>query len=150
MAETTVTLVEALAKLKEYQEKEPDFINAGATDEEIEAANAALPVPIPALWRQVLQTYNGFSIGNTNLVSVDGICLPEDAGPTFIEKRAPAESYYIGGYDSGDAVMLDIARQTPDGDCPVIWIFHEDSEIGSGESIADFLMTELEIDRTRG
>ena len=29
MVETTVTLAEALAKLKEYQEKHPDFINAG-------------------------------------------------------------------------------------------------------------------------
>ena len=117
----------------------------GATDEQIEKATAALPVPILAMWQQVLKTYNGFSIGNTGLVDVEGICLPKDAGPTFIEKRAPAGSYYIGGYDSGDAVVLDIARQTPDGDCPVVWLMHDDDEVGSGESIADFLMTEIGI-----
>ena len=42
--------------------------------------------------------------------------------------------------------MLDVARQTPDGDCPVVWVSHESDETPGGRSIPEFLMDWIESD----
>ena len=120
---------EVLRELKSRQEPPEECFPPGATEEQIAAANARLPQPIPLLWQQALKFSNEFNI-STGFVDLyfhgtNDIDMSNAWPFKFVQELSPPH-LIIANEASGDAFALDISRQTPEGDCPVVWVCHDD------------------------
>ena len=118
------TLSQALAQLAERKIVQPEDFREGASEAEIGRANTSLPYLIPPAWQEVLQFSNGFYLG-LQFFNVTEITPPDKDQMKHLQEAAPVGSLIVAIDGSGDAIYLDAACQTADGDCPVVWTNHE-------------------------
>lgn len=124
-----MTLPEALDLLRTRKTQYPNGFGPGATDEDIREANARLFLSLPGAWQQVLRISNGFNFFNGSYdcyFSSSKHIATSDRGHSYFHHRLSPPHLIIGDEDSGGSFALDVSRQTPEGDCPVVWVGRDD------------------------
>lgn len=153
--EAPVTLAEALERLRQRKHLLPEDFGPEASDQDIDEANARLPVPLPGAWQSVLHIANGFGLAGSGAAFIfyasESVFTSDSEmalGDDLRELSPP--HLVIGDEFGGDWLTLDISEQTPEGDCPVAWVSHggggEDSR---WEGIAPCLQWLLQMSEDR-
>ena len=144
---TSLTLPEALALMRRVKEDKAGDANIGASEEDIRQAQERLQFPFPKAWQGVLRIAH-----NVELPSTDGelyfrffssrVIHPSNES-TFKFLRDLSPPQLVVAEDlSQDALVLDVTRRTPEGECPVVWISHSGGgEDSRWESVAAFLQS---------
>ena len=147
-------LIPSLKKLLMSQGAE---LASGAKQEDLAAAEEKLGYAIPARWKELLLMIDGFEIDNCN--ALDGIAMLYVASAKDLVRmhkgcrsmiqigwpEVPKTHLGVARNDLDDAIFLDTTKLTPEGDCPVIFMDHEECQIvASWPTIGAFLSSALE------
>ena len=108
----------------------------GASDEQIHAAAKKLPCPIPPAWQRVMKTVNGGAIRTQakecrefDMSKAKDFAKNNGFARRFIKQGWPdLPQHYLAvvANEDQDFIFLDTSKVSARGDCPVLFIDHEE------------------------
>jgi hypothetical protein len=132
----TATLKRSLTMLRNAKTNSPMRFGKRGSTRNLQRCHAALPESMPGAWEQVLTTADGFRVfgADDEEITINATAdLPRFheesvAHIVDIDLTSGGQRLYVGHWDIGDLLALDLTGRQPDGECPVVRISHETFE----------------------
>jgi hypothetical protein len=143
--------------LKKLLKSQNATLAAGAAAAAVATAEKSLGLTIPKRWKELLSKVDGFEIDNCN--ALDGTAMLSVASAKELVRthkgcrsmiqigwpELPKTHLGVARNDLDDAIFLDTTKLTADGDCPVIFMDHEECRVvATWPAISIFLSEAIE------